>query len=91
VCLDGCKILRNLILSWMRLLSSSEMVWATSFPPRKLDCLSINITSNVFNTLETVASSVECSYQMESSIKNTKSYGGTVHPVKAYNPLPCTD
>jgi Tfp pilus assembly protein PilF len=54
------------------------MVWAMSFPPRKLDRLSINTTSNVFSTLETVANSVECSYQMESSMKNTKNYSRAV-------------
>ena len=55
--------------------------WAMSFLPRKLDRLSINITSNVFSTLETVANNVECSYQMGSSMKNTKNtknYSGTV-------------
>lgn len=51
--------------------------WAMSFLPRKLDRLSINITSNVFSTLEAVTNNVECSYQME-SMKNTKNYSGTV-------------
>ena len=54
------------------------MVWAMSFPPGKLDRLSINITSNVFSTLETVVNSVECSYQIESSMKNTKNYSRAV-------------
>jgi hypothetical protein len=77
LCLDGYKILRSFIFELDEAARLLGMVWAMSFPPRKLDRLSINITSNVFSTLETVANSVECSYQMESSMKNTKNYSRT--------------